>query len=71
MTRRSYTREFKVEAVRLVKGQGLSCTEAARDLGLHPSVSYRWVREYGGDAQQAFPGHGQQGSPGGDYGATE
>lgn len=62
MTRRSYTREFKVEAVRLVKGQGVSCAEAARDLGLHPSVMYRWVREYGGDPQQAFPGHGQPGS---------
>ena len=33
MTRRSYTREFKAEAVRLVNDQGLSCAEAARDLG--------------------------------------
>ena len=32
MTRRSYTREFKAEAVRLVNDQGLSCAEAARDL---------------------------------------
>ena len=29
MTRRSYTREFKAEAVRLVNDQGLSCAEAA------------------------------------------
>ena len=62
MTRRSYTREFKAEAVRLVNDQGLSCAEAARDLGLHPSVLYRWVKEYGGDSHQAFPGHGQQGA---------
>lgn len=62
MTRKSYTREFKVEAVRLVTGQGVSCAEAARDLGLHPSVLYRWVREYGGGPHQAFPGHGQQGT---------
>ena len=62
MTRRSYTREFKAEAVRLVNDQGLSCAEAARDLGLHPSVLYRWVKEYGGDSHQAFPGHGQQGT---------
>ena len=63
MTRRSYTREFKAEAVRLVNDQGLSCAEAARDLGLHPSVLYRWVKGYGGDSHQAFPGHGQQGEP--------
>ena len=30
MTRRSYTREFKAEAVRLVNDQGLSCAEAAQ-----------------------------------------
>ena len=62
MTRRSYTREFKAKAVRLVNDQGLSCAEAARDLGLHPSVLYRWVKGYGGDSHQAFPGHGQQGA---------
>ena len=62
MTRRCYTREFKAEAVRLVNDQGLSCAEAARDLGLHPSVLYRWVKGYGGDSHQAFPGHGQQGA---------
>ena len=55
-------REFKAEAVRLVNDQGLSCAEAARDLGLHPSVLYRWVKGYGGDSHQAFPGHGQQGA---------
>ena len=41
MTRRRYTREFKVEAVRLVNKQGLSYAEVARDLGLHPSVLHR------------------------------
>ena len=44
MTRRSYTREFKAEAVLPVNDQGLSCAEAARDMGLHLSVLYRWVR---------------------------
>ena len=29
MIRKSYTREFKVEAVRLVKGQGLSCARGS------------------------------------------
>ena len=46
---------IQAEAVRLVNDQGLSCAEAARDLGLHPSVLYRWVKGYGGDSHQAFP----------------
>ena len=48
MTRRSYTREFKAEAVRLVNDQGLSCAEAARDLGLHPSVLFQRLLELHG-----------------------
>lgn len=62
MTRKSYTRGFKVEAVRLVKDQGLSCAEAARYLVLHPSVLYRWFKVYGGDPHQVFLGHGHQGA---------
>ena len=60
MTRKSYTREFKVEAVRLVNGQGLSCVEAALDLVLHPSVLYLWFKVYGGGPHQTFHRHGQQ-----------
>ena len=71
MTRRSYTREFKAEAVRLVNDQGLSCAEAARDLGLHPSVLYRWVKGYGGDSHQGLSRSRATGcDASGDYVAT-
>jgi transposase len=60
MTRRRYTREFKLEAVRLVNEQALSFAEAARDLDIHPSVLRRWVKDYQDDPKHAFPGHGQQ-----------
>ena len=44
--RKSYTREFKEDAVRLVVEQGYSCREAAADLGgLHSTLISRWVRE--------------------------
>lgn len=49
-----------MEAVRLVHEQGLSFTEAARDLDIHPSVLRKWVKDYREDPAHAFPGHGQQ-----------
>lgn len=58
-TRRTFSREFKLEAVRLVNERGVAVTQAARDLGLHENVLRKWVRELVADPQQAFPGHGQ------------
>ena len=58
-TRRVFTREFKVEAVKLVRNRGVSVAQAARDLGLHENVLRKWVRELSTDPVQAFPGHGQ------------
>ena len=59
MERRKFTREFKVEAVRLIKERGVSYVQAARDLGVHQSVLRSWVKGFADDPQQAFPGHGQ------------
>ena len=59
-TRRRFTREYKVEAVRLVSQSGVSVAQAARDLGVHPNSLRKWVREYRTDPRQAFPGEGQQ-----------
>ena len=38
MDRRRYTREFKVEAVKLVRERGVAVKQAARDLHVHPNV---------------------------------
>jgi len=38
MARRSFSREFKLEAVRLVRERGLPVAQAARDLDLHENV---------------------------------
>jgi transposase len=59
MARRSFTREFKLEAVRLVSERGLSVSQAARDLGIHENVLRKWVRQYREDPAHAFPGAGQ------------
>ena len=57
--RRMFTREFKLEAVRLVRERGVSAAQAARDPDLHENVLRKWVREFAADPRDAFPGHGQ------------
>jgi transposase len=59
MGRRKFTREFKLEAVKLVKERGVSAAQAARDLDVGENVLSRWVREFSADKAQAFPGRGQ------------
>ena len=60
MARRRFTREFKLEAVRLVREQGVKVSEVARDLDIHENVLRKWVRDYAADPAHAFPGAGQQ-----------
>ena len=59
MEKRKFSREFKVEAAKLVKERGVTIAQASRDLDVHPSVLRRWVLELSSDPLTAFPGHGQ------------
>jgi transposase len=59
MTRRKFSREFKIEAVRLVTDRGVPVAPAARDLDLAESVQRRWMRELTAAPAAAFPGNGQ------------
>ena len=59
MRRRKFSREFKVEAVRLVRERGVSAAQAARDLDVHENVLRKWVKELAAASADAFPGHGQ------------
>src|SRR6476646_7549339 len=59
MERRKFTREFKREAVRLIKDRGVSYVQASQDLGVHPSQLRDWVKKLSDDPQHAFPGQGQ------------
>lgn len=58
-TRRTFSSEFKREAVRLVKDRGVAISQAALDLDLHENVLRKWVRELAVDPQYAFTGQGQ------------
>ena len=44
-TRRRYTDEFKVEAVRLTRESGRPVAQVARELGISDTVLYRWRNE--------------------------
>ena len=46
MQRRRFSREFKLEAVKLVRERGLSAAQAARDLDVHENVLRKWVKEF-------------------------
>lgn len=56
--RRTFTREFKQEAVELAQAADRPVREIERDLDLPRGILYRWRRELASDGEHAFPGHG-------------
>jgi transposase len=56
--RRTFTREFKVAAVKVVTEKGKSISEAARTLGIASELLRRWKKALAAEGDQAFPGHG-------------
>ena len=62
-SRRKFSREFKVEAVRMATEGNRSMNEVARDLGIHANLLGRWKQQLVGDPQNAFPGHGKLKEP--------
>ena len=56
--KKKYTPEFKKEAVKLITEQGYKTTEAARNLGIHPSLLNRWKSQLTSEGKNAFPGKG-------------
>ena len=56
--RRTYTREFKVEAVRRITEQGKGLAEVARGLGLGESLLRSWKQALAAGGDQALPGQG-------------
>jgi transposase len=45
MSRRRFTREFKISAAKLVQEQGYSVAEAARSLGVDPGSIRGWLKQ--------------------------
>src|SRR6266704_2491951 len=59
LSRRQFTKEFKLAAVRRLE-QGVSIGEAARALEVNPNVLHRWRRELRQGPGNVFPGNGEQ-----------
>jgi transposase len=57
---RLYSREFKLEAVRLSETTEKSVAQIARELGVPERVLYRWRRQLREEPETAFPGKGHQ-----------
>jgi len=56
MGKRTFTREFKLEAVRMVKERGLGKSQVARDIGVHVNVLKSWLDQHDADPLGAFGG---------------
>lgn len=56
--RRKHSKQFKVDAVKLVTEQGYKISEAARNLGIHENQLGRWKRQIEMEKEHAFPGKG-------------
>jgi transposase len=57
-TRRRFTRECKLEAVRQVVVEGRTRRQVADELGLNANMLGRWIKQLRSDPVQSFPGNG-------------
>src|SRR3954452_9759733 len=59
-TRKTYTAEFKLQAVRMVTDQHLAVAEVARRLGITEGRLHDWLKAFRANGPDAFPGHGRR-----------
>ena len=57
-TRKKYTKEFKLEAVRMLEAGDRTGQQVERDLGIGSGQVYKWRREFEASGERAFPGNG-------------
>jgi transposase len=57
--RKTYTPEFKLQAVKMILDQKLSVAEVARRLGVGENLLHTWKKAVLAGGAKAFPGSGQ------------
>lgn len=57
--RKTYDKEFKLSAVKMVLEEGLSVAQVSRDLGINENSLHNWKKKYLEDKENAFPGKGR------------
>lgn len=58
MSRKKYSKEFRVQVVKQVIEEGKKILHIANELGLSRDIVYRWVNEYEAHGKEAFYGEG-------------
>lgn len=58
--RKRYTREFKLEAVRLLEQSDKPIAELARELGIRRNLLYKWRDTLSAKGEASFPGAGRK-----------
>ena len=56
--KKSYSKQFKIDAVKLVTEQGYKLSEAAKNLGINANMLWRWKDQIETKSTLAFPGKG-------------
>jgi transposase len=57
---RRFSKEFKLEAVRLMVEEGRTQKDVSLELGVNPQSLYRWRQEFEASPTEAFPGQGNR-----------
>lgn len=58
--RRTFTKEFKIQAVKLVLNEDIPVKKVAQTLEIGNNTLYRWISEYEANGESAFPGEGSR-----------
>jgi transposase len=58
MGRRTFDRQYKIAAVKLVTEENYSVSEVSNELLIHCNSLYKWINEYDKYGEEAFPGYG-------------
>jgi transposase len=58
-SRRKFTREYKLQIVRLVKDEQRTPQELSKDLSIDPGLIYRWIKDYEKNPESYLPGEGK------------
>lgn len=59
VARQQFTREYKLEAVRLSNEGTKTISAVAEDLGIRANQLHRWRRQFATNGLAAFPGNGK------------
>ena len=60
MIRKKYTREFNLQAVKLVIEEDYTVKAVSKELEIHANSLYKWITEYEENGELAFPGNGSR-----------